>query len=149
MKLTSPILRDLAHQITTGNPLLGLAVANEYLTPSAPLHQALAAKARSRMHEGRIHSHELLDALLRGRRSAELPPILRAQLGKRSSFPQKKRSALPRQVQGLAIQGARRAPERRAGEQPPRLHVTLGSRTAHHLSLASPRAALQGVHRSS
>jgi hypothetical protein len=84
MKLTTPILRDIAQQITLGNPLLGLAVANEYLRPSTPLHKALAAQVCSRINTGFPHSAQLVDQLLSGKRCSELTRPLRAELGKRS-----------------------------------------------------------------
>ncbi len=86
MKLTSPLLRDIAQQVTTGNPMLGLAIANEYLAPSTALHKALATQVRGRIQKGLPHSPELAEQLLRGARSAELPAPLRAQIGKRSSL---------------------------------------------------------------
>lgn len=110
MKLTSPRLRDIAQQITTGNPLLGLAVANEYLAPSTELHKALATQVRGRIQRGLSHSPEVAEELLQGKRCEELPISLRAQIGKRSSSPQKRSLPVPTAMRHRAAGEVRRAP---------------------------------------
>lgn len=110
MKLTTPILRDIAQQITTGNPLLGLAVANEYLAPSTELHKALAAQVRRRMTRGLAYSPEVAEHLLQGKRCGELPIPLRAQIGKRSSLLQGRTLPVPTAMRRHVPGGVRRAP---------------------------------------
>jgi hypothetical protein len=95
MKLTTPILQDISQQITYGNPLLGLAVANEYLRPSTPLHKALAAQVCSRINKGFPHSAQLVDQLLSGKRCSELSRPLRAQIGKRSTSSRERTLPVP------------------------------------------------------
>ena len=148
MKLTSPILRDLAQQITTGNPLLGLAIANEYLTPSTPLHKAFSTQVHCRVRNGLNLSPELLDELLQGRRSGDLSPLLRGQLGKRLTFLRKRSMPTPRLVGSRESRSARRPPNRRAGQQAPRSPLTHDCRVICRLSVDAPRAGLKGVRKS-
>jgi hypothetical protein len=121
MKLTTPILRDIAQQITTGNPLLGLAVANEYLAPSTELHKALATQVRGRITRGIPHSPEVAEHLLQGKRCGELPVPLRAQIGKRSSLPHGRKLPVLTAMRRRALGEARRAPAPRLLRRSPKL----------------------------
>lgn len=114
MELTSPILQEIAQQITCGNPLLGLAVANEYLLPSTPLHRALATQVRRRIDMGFPHSPPLVEELLRGTRCGELPHTLRAHLGKRITIMRERALPAPTIPSGRTRGGPRRAPGTRS-----------------------------------
>lgn len=82
MKLTTPILKLVTHQISCGNPLWGLAVANEYLTPSDPLHRALAFNVRRRLKTAPEHG-SVFTMLAEGARRKDLPDDLAQAIGAR------------------------------------------------------------------
>lgn len=86
MKLTLPILKDLSHQISHGNPCWGMLVVNEYLKPSSPLHRALATQLLSRVSAINGERGELIEALVAGMPYNKLSPHLQAQVGTREVF---------------------------------------------------------------
>jgi hypothetical protein len=76
------LLLELSYQITTGNPLWGLALLNEY--PDAPPALRAGLIRALQVRAGRtLESTPLLQALLSGRRACELAPAEREALGSR------------------------------------------------------------------
>ena len=84
MKITNLILQQVSQQVAYGNPWWGLVVANEYLSPTNPLHRALVCCFHKRL--GSTANHNLVEKLVSGFRYAELPPDLRALIGIRVSL---------------------------------------------------------------
>lgn len=113
MKITSPILKDLARQIASGNPMLGLALANEYLSPTTPLHRALVESFKRRLANDRVVSSRLATRLINGHRCAELPGNLRAQIGARVHFAKHHKMPHPISIHRRPL----RAPHRSKTEQ--------------------------------
>jgi hypothetical protein len=113
MNITSPILKHLSLQISEGNPWWGLAVANEYVPASSPLHHALACQFVKRVGSTSGDLQRLADQLIAGARFEELPPQLQRRIGKRAF-------AIGREMpqQTLTV---RRSPWRTARQAPPRL----------------------------
>jgi hypothetical protein len=84
MKMTPTILKHITYQITHGNPLWGLAVANEYLSPGNPIHRALVLKASGRLKDS-PSATSILFKLKGGARRAELSRALSSRIGTRET----------------------------------------------------------------
>lgn len=82
MEMNTIILRELAYQITRGNPWWGLAVANEYMDVHAPLRRALLTQLNRRENRPLIDA-KIAEALRDGRCKAELPSEWQEQIGGR------------------------------------------------------------------
>lgn len=80
MNLTIPRLQQIANQIAHGNPWWGLAVANEYLDTSAPMHRAFVAKVKKRLGESACRS-ELATKLINGSCLETLSEALKYEVG--------------------------------------------------------------------
>lgn len=81
MKLTAPILKLITDQVSQGNPLWGLALANEYLSSGDPLRRAITLVAKRRL--GTTSQPPLLSKLIEGARRDELPEDLAFAIGPR------------------------------------------------------------------
>lgn len=108
MKLTSPLLRDIATQMTQGNPLLGLAILNEYLSPSSPLHRAFVAKLHSRLLTDWEAPQELIRRLAQGEKRAQLPIPLQSKLGKKTTLLDRRALPSPRTPKRRSLRRLRR-----------------------------------------
>ena len=82
MQITQTLLTEVSFQVSDGNPLWGLALANEYLSPSEPLHIALVQRVRSRLHP-RDFQQPLAKRLCAGERAKDLPQALQLLVGSR------------------------------------------------------------------
>jgi len=79
MSLT--LLREISFQLSRGNALWGLALANRYLGPSDPLRKAFATRAMQRL-DGAMRME--MTALLEGALLADLPQEQQLAVGTRA-----------------------------------------------------------------
>jgi len=82
MKVTQTILREIAFQISDGNPLWGLLLANEYLYPDDLLHRALVSQARRRFGSASLRT-KLILGIMNGERACSLSSTCLARVGSR------------------------------------------------------------------
>jgi hypothetical protein len=146
MKITTPILKQIALQLTTGNPWWALVFANEYVDAGTPLHHALVQRFISRIGPTCGDRKSLADTLITGSRYNEIPPHLQPLVGKRT-FPSYVRSGpQPRRVLNTLVHPLRRAPPR-VGEHQRKspTHRPSSIRRTPGLSSLAPHATLRGV----
>lgn len=82
-RMNTTLLREISFQVTRGNPLWGVSVANEYLDRTCALHTGLIARARRTLQERKTSDLQLLELLATGIRANELPAHLRLCIGSR------------------------------------------------------------------
>ncbi|NLF25477.1 MAG: hypothetical protein GX589_07445 [Deltaproteobacteria bacterium] len=72
--MTPKLLSHISRMIASGQPIWGMLLANEYLSPQCPLRAALAAKARQHLDSAKkqIHTPIFCQEVLSGRRLQEL-----------------------------------------------------------------------------
>lgn len=76
------LLHELSYQITTGNPLWGLALLNEYPNVPPAIRKGLIRALEARLGVG-LESSPIAQALLSGRRTGELSIAQQEAVGSR------------------------------------------------------------------
>jgi hypothetical protein len=84
MKTNSTILREVSYQLTNGNPLWGMLLANEYFTRDNPFRGAIVTKFKQRISSLSDISSDLVLELIEGKKRAELPEDLAGLIGQRA-----------------------------------------------------------------
>ena len=158
MNITSPILKQLALQISQGNPWWGLVVANEYVPASSPLHHALARQFVKRVGVTFGDLQRLADQLIAGAHFDELTPQLQRQIGKRAFAIGRETHLQPLTMRRSSWRTVRQAPPRVRNYKLPS-QLTAQKRSRHdsrHTSLLNLKissralpATLRGVRMSS
>lgn len=81
MKINATILKDISSQVSHGNSLWGIAVANEYLDKGDPIRSALVKKAESRYAKDGSNFPLEIKLLMNGCTCEQLSIAAQAQIG--------------------------------------------------------------------
>jgi|GEM_PF-2416080 len=112
MKTNSAILREVSYQLTNGNPLWGMLLANEYFTRDNPFRGAIVVKFKQRVSSLSCINRGLALELINGKKRAELPGDLADLIGQRAI----RRSRViiqPSRTETLSLLGANRRSDAR------------------------------------
>ena len=78
MEMTNTMLSYLSVQVSSGNPVWAVLVANEYMGGNCPLRKALASKARQALLDSGSCCTETTTAIMNGARLIDLPEQARS-----------------------------------------------------------------------
>ena len=84
MKTNSAVLREVSYQLTSGNPLWGMLLANEYFNRDNPFRAAIITKFKQRISSSNGINNELALKLIEGKKRAELAEDIAHLIGQRA-----------------------------------------------------------------
>ena len=131
MKTNSAILREVSYQLTNGNPLWGMLLANEYFSRDNPFRGAIVVKFKQRVSSLSGINSGLALELINGRKLAELPGDLADLIGQRAI----RRSRViiqPSRTETLSLIGANRRSGARLNSRTTPRSLTYGNRRSYN-----------------
>lgn len=112
MNTNSTVLREVSYQLTSGNPIWGMLLANEYFNKETPFRAAIVNKFKQRVSSLSGINSDLALALITGKKRSELPEDLADLIGQRAI----RRSRViiqPARTETLSLLGANRRSDAR------------------------------------